>query len=102
MEPEGKRMLQRGNICKHSKWWVVRYRVNGKRVVERLSLIDDQHRNPSSMRTQADKILSPLNAGMAPESVDSVSQFVESVFLPCCDEVINPPPRRATGTCGRR
>lgn len=83
-------MLQRGNICKHGKWWVLRYRVNGKRVVDRLGLIDDQHRNPSSMRSQADKILSPLNAGMAPESVEAVSQFVEGVFLPYCDEVHKP------------
>jgi integrase len=83
-------MLQRGNICKHGKWWVLRYRVNGKRVVDRLGLIDDQHRNSASVRTQADKILSPLNAGTAPEAVDSVSQFVEGVFLPYCDEVHKP------------
>jgi hypothetical protein len=64
--------------------------VNGKRVVDRLHLIDDQHRNEASVRSKADAILSPLNAGAAPESIDTVAQFVESVYFPYAESVHKP------------
>jgi integrase len=48
------------------------------------------HRNPGSVRAKADEILVPLNAGTAPESVDTVRQFIEAMFLPHCREVHTP------------
>jgi|SRR5437016_461556 len=85
--------MQTGNIYKHGKWWVLRYRktvlVNGQskrqRIVERLHMVDDQHRSESSVRELADKILAPLNAGAAPESVDTVGRYLKDVFLPYVD-----------------
>jgi len=82
--------MQTGNIYKHGKWWVLRYRktvlVNGhpkrQRIVKKLHLVDDQHRSEGSVRELADKILAPLNAGAAPESVDTVGRYLEDVFLP--------------------
>lgn len=82
--------MQSGNIVKHGKWWILRYRktvlVNGKperkRIVERLHLVDDQHRTEGSVRELANKILAPLNAGAAPESIDTVGRYLKDVFLP--------------------
>ena len=48
-------------------------------------MVDDQHRSESSVRELADKILAPLNAGAAPESVDTVGRYLKDVFLPYVD-----------------
>ena len=82
--------MQNGHLVKHGKWWILRYRktvlVNGKpkreRVVEKLHLVDDQHRTEGSIRELAAKYLNPVNAGTAPESVDTVGRYLEDVFLP--------------------
>lgn len=81
--------MQNGHIVKHGRWWVLRYRktvlVNGKperqRIVQKLHIVDDQHRTESSVRQLAAKYLNPVNAGDAPESVDTVCNFIENVYL---------------------
>ncbi len=90
--------MQKGNIYRHGKWWVLRYYetviVDGQpkrqRVVKRLALVSDQRRSAGSVRQLADEILGPLNAGAAPESVDSVGHFLEQVFLPYCQQAHKP------------
>jgi integrase len=90
--------MQTGNIYKHGKWWVLRYyetvlqngRPKRERVIKKLALIDDQYRTQSSVRQLADEILAPLNAGAAPESVDSVRHFLKDIFLPYCDSAHKP------------
>lgn len=82
--------MQDGRIYRNGKWWALRYYktqiVNGqpKRIREyvKLHLIDDQHRTEASVKELAAKHLSPVNAGTAPESVDTVGRYLEDVFLP--------------------
>ena len=87
--------MQKGHIVKHGRWWVLRYRktvlnTSGKaerqRVVQKLHLIDEKHRNEASVRELAAKYLAPVNAGDAPESVDTVGNFIENVYLPYVEE----------------
>jgi integrase len=82
--------MQDGRIYKNGKWWAMRYYKtvlkNGqsKRVRHyvKLHLVDDQHRSEASVRELANTYLNPVNAGTAPESVDSVRRYLEDVFLP--------------------
>jgi integrase len=82
--------MQDGRIYKNGKWWAMRYYKtvlkNGqsKRVRHyvKLHLVDDQHRSEASVRELATTYLNPVNAGTAPESVDSVRRYLEDVFLP--------------------
>jgi integrase len=82
--------MQDGRIYRNGKWWALRYYktviVNGqsKRVrgYAKLHLVDDQHRTEASVRELAAKYLNPVNAGTAPESVDTVGRYLEDVFLP--------------------
>lgn len=90
--------MQNGRIYKHGRWWYLRYREtvveNGKEVrrevYKKLHLVDEQHRTAGSVRELAAKYLSPVNAGAAPESVDTVVSFLEHVYLPYCREVFKP------------
>jgi len=90
--------MQRGRIYRNGRFWVVRYYEtvleNGKevkrRVARKLAPIDDQHRSVGTVRGLAEKILAPINAETAPESVDTVVSFLENVYLPYCDSAMQP------------
>jgi integrase len=91
--------MQRGNIFKSGGNWYLRfYRdevENGKivrrRVCQKLARYDDLHRTKKSVRQYAEKILSPLNSGkLQPESAQTVSEFIESTYLPFVREQKRP------------
>jgi integrase len=97
--------MQTGQIFKNGNWWVLRYRKamveNGKTITKRtyqkLHLIDDQHRTEGSVREIAAKYLNPVNAGNAPQSVDTVGSFIENVFLPHVKDCGDYQPSTAAG-----
>ncbi len=97
--------MQDGRIYKNGKWWVMRYY---KTVLEKgqskrarhyvkLHLVDDQHRTEGSVRELAAKHLNPINAGTAPESVDTIGRYLEDVFLPYSKTSGNFQPSTAAG-----
>jgi len=90
--------MQNGHIRKRGLWWYLKYRetvVQDGREVRRdiwkkLHLVDDQHRTEGSVRELASEILAPVNAGAAPESVDTVASFLEDIYLPHCNKTLKP------------
>src|SRR5712692_8163581 len=90
--------MQNGYIAKRGRWWYLKYRetvVQDGREVRRdvwkkLHLVDDQHRTEGSVRELAAPYLAKVNAGSAPESVDTVTSFLENVYIPHCDKTLKP------------
>jgi integrase len=87
--------MQKGKIERRGACWLLRYREpvieNGKVVMKqtakKLATYCDQYRTEKSVRVLADQILLPINAKTTrPESTQSVSAFLEFVYLPHCQE----------------
>src|ERR1700678_2258559 len=83
--------MQRGQIFKRRKSWFVRFydqqiTSNGPRTVrvcKKLGDVDEVHRKKSDVIALADRILSPLNAGvLTAESSMTVADFIEGHYLP--------------------
>lgn len=82
---------QRGYIFRKGEFWFLRYADtvlrDGKSVrvqlCKKLAPYSDQYRSEKSVRSLADEILHPINAGTADvRSTMAVSDFIEAVFLP--------------------
>ena len=78
--------MQRGYIFRSGGSWFLRYyepALDGrKQSCKRLASVDD-YPTKSSVRSLADKILSPINANqMQPESSIPIKQFIEEIYLP--------------------
>jgi integrase len=82
---------QNGYVYRRAGFWVLRYRVRvmeeGKlKTVQRakqLAPIDAQHKTKASVRQLAEDVLKPMNERLySPETVATIGQFVEGVYLP--------------------
>jgi integrase len=82
---------QRGYIFRKGKFWFLRYADtvlrDGKSVrvqlCKKLAPFCDQYRSEKSVRSLADEILHPINAGIADvRSTMAVSDFIETAYLP--------------------
>jgi integrase len=82
---------QRGYIFRKGEFWFLRYADtvlrDGKSVrvqlCKKLAPYCDEYRSERSVRSLADEILHPINAGTADvRSTMAVSDFIEAVFLP--------------------
>jgi integrase len=91
--------MQRGIIYKHHGSWFLRYYdwrvVDGKpikkRVGRKLAPIGKAFPTKKSVRTLAEKILTPINAGQVqPESITPVEEFIENVYLPHVKRTLRP------------
>jgi len=87
--------MQRGQIFKKGRSWYLRFyrdeikdgKIVRKRICQKLAPCDDEHRTLRSVRSDAAEILSPLNSGrLRPESTQTVSQFIEAMYLPHAKE----------------
>lgn len=84
--------MQRGCIVRKGRGWYLRYYdtvldSNGKpfrkKLCRKLAEYCDRYRSEKSVRSLADEILNPLNAGrVRPESTMLVSGFIENEYLP--------------------
>jgi integrase len=95
--------MQRGQIFKRGGSWYLRFyrdeirggKIVRKRICQKLAPCDDQHPSLASVRSDAAEILSPLNSGrLRPESTQTVSQFVESMYFPYIQEHKRPSTRK--------
>lgn len=82
---------QRGYIFRKGKFWFLRYADtvlrDGKSVrvqlCKKLAQYSDEYRSEKSVRSLADEILHPINAGTADvRSTMAVSDFIDGVYLP--------------------
>ena len=87
--------MQRGQIFKKGGSWFLRFyrdeikdgKIVRKRICQKLAPYDDEHRTLRSVRLHAAEILSPLNSGrLRPESTQTLSQFIEAIYLPHAKE----------------
>lgn len=83
--------MQAGQIKKRGKSWVLRFwetaLVDGKpvkrRVLKRLGPIEHSDRKPpEEIKLEAARILKPVNAGAQPTSTQTLTSFVDDVYMP--------------------
>jgi integrase len=95
--------MQRGQIFKKGRRWYVRFyrdeikdgKIVRQRVCQKLASCDDEHRTVASVRSIANEILFPLNAGrLRAESAQTVSQFIETMYFPYIQEHKRPSTRK--------
>jgi integrase len=88
--------MQGGQIYQNGRWWRLRYyetvkdasgNVIRRRATKKLALIDREHRTEKSVESLAQEVLGPLNAGAAPESIETLASFLRDVYLPACAEL---------------
>ena len=92
--------MQNGVLRREGKAWVLRYYVRVRnadgelawaRRVKKVASVSEKYRSEASVRHLASEILAPINAKTArPESTDSVSHFLEHVYLPHCQANVRP------------
>jgi integrase len=73
--------MQKGQIFQRHGAWHLRYRVNGKRVCQKLTDLTDQYRTVKSVRLLAEEVLHPVNQGNGSEP-HTLQQFIETVYFP--------------------
>lgn len=78
--------MQRGQIYRRHGSWHLRYRVDGKRISQRLVPYNDEFRTLKSVQTFADKILNSLGTNQTSSGLQTIQQFIELSYLPYAEQ----------------
>ena len=86
-----RKTIHAGYIRKHRGWWEVRYRervgmgghIRTVHRAKRLCRVDEHHKTKKSVQDLAAEELQLINSGQhSPESVTTLGDFIERVYLP--------------------
>jgi integrase len=74
--------MQKGQLIRRGRSWLLRYRKDGKRVCQRIAPFNDTYRTERSLRSLVDEILEPVNEGKEPGSPQTLQKFIENHYWP--------------------
>ncbi len=74
--------MQKGQLIRRGRSWLLRYWKDGKRVCRKIAPYNDKFRTEKSVRPLVDEILQPVNAGQNPDAPQTLQQFIERSYLP--------------------